>query len=160
MSNLDLIDQALLQTVAEAGAASSRRRKNHNFHAADNSVCHRLLNAMEPDSYIQPHCHLDPDKDETILILRGKIGMVLFSAEGEVTGTALLEAGGDNIGITLPHGQFHSLISLEAGSVFFEAKAGPYMPLSQQEKAAWAPAEGEPGVNAYHKKLEKLFVSQ
>lgn len=158
MNKLEIIDQALLQQVAKAGAASPRRRKNYNFHASDADASHRLLNAMEPDSYIPPHCHLDASKDETILMLRGRIGMVLFSTEGEITGTHVLEACGDKIGINIPHGQFHSLVALEPGSIFFESKAGPYQPLSAQEKASWAPNEGDPEANVYLMKLKELFV--
>lgn len=159
MSKLEFIDKALLQHVAEAGAASPRRRKNYNFHADDGDACHRLLNAMETDSYIPPHCHLDPSKDETILILCGKIGMVLFDPAGKLTRTVVLQAGGATLGINIPHGQIHSLVALEAGSVFFEAKAGPYAPLSAQEKAAWAPAEGTPEADRYLAQLKELFAT-
>jgi len=159
MSKLQFIDQALLQHVAEAAGASPRRRKNYNFHADDGDACHRLLNGMETDSYIPPHCHLDSSKDETILILRGKIGMVLFDAAGKLTRTVVLQAGGATLGINIPHGQIHSLVALEPGSVFFESKAGPYAPLSAQEKAAWAPAEGTPDAVQYLAQLKELFAT-
>ena len=55
----------------------------------------------------------------------------------------------DTLGINIPSGTFHSLLSFEPGSVFFEAKSGPYRPLSPEEKAAWAPAEADPGAAAY-----------
>jgi hypothetical protein len=42
--------------------------------------------------------------------------------------------------------------------VFFEAKAGPYTPISDAERAVWAPREGEPQVAAYLRKLEALFA--
>lgn len=53
-----------------------------------------------------------------------------------------MAAGGPVLGIDIPHGTWHTLVALAAGSVFFEAKAGPYMPLAAAERAAWAPAEG------------------
>ena len=43
-------------------------------------------------------------------------------------------------------------------SVFFEAKAGPYVAVHEAEKAAWAPAEGEPGMAAYLASIEALFA--
>ena len=159
VNNPEIIDQALLQQAAEAGAASPRRRKNYNFHTHDADACQRLLNAVEPDSYIPPHCHFDASKDETILILHGRIGVVLFSPEGGITGTHILEAGGGKIGINIPHGQFHSLVALAPGSVFFESKAGPYQPLSEKEKASWAPSEGSPEAIVYFTKLKELFAS-
>jgi len=159
MSKLEIIDQSLLQRTAAAAAVSPRRRKNYNFHSDDGDACHRLLNAMETDSYIPPHCHLDSSKDETILVLRGKLGMVLFDAAGEVSSSVVLQAGGDALGINIPHGQLHTLVALEAGSVFFEAKAGPFVPLSAQEKAAWAPAEGTPESIRYLTQLKELFAT-
>ncbi|MEN6584901.1 MAG: WbuC family cupin fold metalloprotein [Sulfuricella sp.] len=159
MSKVEFIDQALLQQVVESAAASPRRRKNYNFHADDGEASHRLLNAMEMDSYIPPHCHLDSSKDETILVLRGKLGMVLFDAAGKLTRTEVLQASGATLGINIPHGQFHTLVALEAGSVFFESKAGPYAPLSAQEKAAWAPTEGAPDAVQYLAQLKGLFAT-
>lgn len=156
-SKVELIDQALLQGAADAGAAALRRRKNYNFHLNDNDACHRLLNAMEPDSYIPPHCHLDPAKDEAILALKGRFGLVLFGPGGEITGTAQLEAGGETLGVNIPHGQFHALVALEPGSVFFEAKAGPYLALTTDEKAPWAPVEGTPEASIYLNQLKELF---
>lgn len=85
--------------------------------------------------------------------------MVLFSPSGEIMQTCVLEAGGSNMGINIPHGQFHTLVALEPGSVFFEAKAGPFKPLQIEEKATWAPLEGDPDANAYLVKLKELFLS-
>lgn len=160
MSKLEIIDQALLLQAAEAGAAAQRRRRNYNFHGSDSDACHRLLNAVEPDSYIPPHCHLDASKDETIIVLRGKFGLVLFRSDGKITGTFVLEAGGESLGINIPHGQFHTLVALAPGSVFFESKAGPFVPLSPREKAEWAPAEGSDEAPVYLSRLKELFVTK
>ncbi|WP_412477879.1 WbuC family cupin fold metalloprotein [Azonexus sp. IMCC34839] len=139
---IQLIDQALLAEVSAEAQAAPRRRKNRNFHPRDDYPGHRLLNAIEPDSYVMPHRHLDPDKDETILCLRGKLGILVFSSNGAVHRSSVLAAGGETLGVDIPHGVFHSVVALEAGTVFFEAKAGPYLPLSPEEKAPWAPLEG------------------
>ena len=138
--------------------AAPRRRKNHNFHAAENDPCNRLLNAIEPDSYIQPHCHNDQAKDETIVAVRGRIGMVFFDEHGTVTSTTVLAPVGETIGVNIPHGVYHTLVALEPDSIFFEAKAGPYMALVPEEKAAWAPAEGDTRVASYLAWLKQLFV--
>lgn len=156
MSSFQLVDRALLARASDAAAESPRRRKNYNFHRKDDA-CHRLLNAMEPDSYIPPHCHLDPAKDETILALRGKFGLVLFEADGTILTTAVLQAGGEAMGVDIPHGVFHTLVALEPQSVFFESKGGPYRPLAAEEKADWAPAEGAPDAAEYLDSLKELF---
>jgi cupin fold WbuC family metalloprotein len=138
-----LIDQALLDELSAEAATSPRLRKNRNFHPSDDFVSHRLLNAVEPGSYVMPHRHLAADKDETIVVLRGRFGVLLFDDAGKVVRKLLLEAGGPVQGVDLPHGTWHTLVALETGSVFFEAKAGPYAPLSEAERAPWAPTEIE-----------------
>ncbi len=112
---------------------------------------------MEPDSYVQPHRHAASHKDETLLVVRGAFGLVLFNEDGSVATTALLRAHGPLFGVNIPHGTFHSLVSLESGSVFFESKAGPYDAGSDKEPAPWAPAEDDGGARDYHARLRALF---
>ncbi|HQR04172.1 MAG: WbuC family cupin fold metalloprotein [Proteobacteria bacterium] len=152
-----LIDTGLLDTVSQAAAASPRRRRNHNFHADDSYPAHRLLNALEPGTYIAPHRHLDAGKDETLILLRGRIGLVIFDEQGAVTTTALLEDGGASRGVDIPHGTWHTLVTLASGSVFFEAKAGPYTALAPAERAPWAPVEGDAAAVTYLAALLKRF---
>ncbi len=151
------IDQALLSEVSAEAQAAPRRRKNRNFHPSDDYPGHRLLNAIEPDSYVMPHRHLDPHKDETILCLRGKLGILVFSPNGAVHRSSVLVAGGETFGVDIPHGVFHSVVALESGTVFFEAKAGPYVPLLEKEKAPWAPWEGSGEAAAYLTALRAEF---
>lgn len=157
MDSPQIINRTLLDRILAEAKASPRRRKNHNFHSSETDASHRLLNAMEPDSYIQPHQHLDATKDESIIALAGRLGMVFFDEAGNVTETVMLSPGGDAAGVNIPHGVFHSVVALETGSVFFEAKAGPYQALKPEEKSTWAPAEGEPEAAGYLAQLKKLF---
>lgn len=154
-----LIDGALLAEATAEAQASPRLRKNRNFHPRDNYPAHRLLNALEPDSYVPPHRHLDPDKDETLVLLRGRMGLVTFDGRGNITGTALLAPGSQILGADIPHGTWHSVLALCTGSVFLEAKSGPYLPLTTDELAPWAPAEGQAGAAAYQATLARLFAA-
>lgn len=152
-----IIDNALLDQVSAEAAAAPRRRKNHNFHASNDAPCHRLLNAIEPDSYVPPHRHAAADKDETILAVRGKLGMVFFDKDGKVTSQTVIEPGGPAVAVDIPHGVYHAVVALAAGSVFFEAKAGPYQPLTAEERATWAPEENAAEAAAYLERLKHLF---
>jgi len=151
------VNTALLDQLTEKAKASPRLRMNHNFHPSSESVCHRLLNALEPGSYIRPHRHLDSEKDETFVLVRGRLGVICFDQQGAVTETALLTAGTDQAILTIPHGIFHTAVSLAPGSIFFEAKAGPYLPFSEAEKAPWAPDDQTPEAAAYLQQLCALF---
>ncbi|MDA8382608.1 MAG: WbuC family cupin fold metalloprotein [Betaproteobacteria bacterium] len=157
MRHPELIDQSLLDRVIAAAEQAVRRRKNYNFHKTDEAACHRLLNALEMDSYIRPHRHCAPSKDETMVALRGRLGIVFFDDEGNVVSSAVLEPLGTHLGVNIPCGAWHTMVALAPGSVFFEAKAGPYVPLADGEKAPWAPAEGNGEAGAYLRNLRALF---
>ncbi|MGL4318386.1 MAG: WbuC family cupin fold metalloprotein [Pseudomonas sp.] len=141
-------DQSLFASLAQQAAASPRQRTHHNFHAME-EPCHRLAVGLQPDTYIAPHRHLAADKAETLLVLQGRLGLLLFGEDGELQQTRLLEAGGECVGVDLAPGQFHALVVLAADSILFECKAGPYRPLAEGEQATWAPREGEAGVVDY-----------
>jgi cupin fold WbuC family metalloprotein len=152
---ITLIDTALLEEVCAEAADNPRRRRNRNFHPTDDHPAHRLLNAMQPDSYIPPHRHLDPDKDETFVVLRGLLGLLVFDDAGGVVQAVEVGAGATAIGVDIPHGTWHAAVALEADTVFLEAKAGPYLPLTAAERAPWAPAENSPQAAAYLASLRR-----
>ena len=153
-----LITRTLLGALSLEAAQSPRRRKNRNFHTSDAARAQRLLNAMEPDSYVRPHCHLDQEKTETIIALQGSFGLVTFNCDGGIASCDVIACGGPALGINIPCGTFHKLVALASGSVFFEAKAGPYVPLHETETAAWAPVDGAPGAPAYLTRMRAWFV--
>lgn len=156
---MNYLDQALLDRLSAEAKDSPRKRKNHNLHPTDDFCCHRLLNAVEPDTYIRPHYHADPNKDESMVMVRGRMGLVAFDDDGRVLETRVIAAGGETFAVDIPHGRYHTAISLEPGSVFFEAKAGPFRPLTSEELAPWAPEEGSPEVVEYLARLKTLFTT-
>ena len=154
---ITLIDDTLLDAVCAEAAASPRRRKNRNFHPRDDHPGHRLLNALMADSYIPPHRHLDPNKDETFVVLRGLVGVVIFDDAGNMVQTVKVGAGEAAIGIDVSHGTWHTALALADNTVFLEAKAGPYLPFTEAERAHWAPAENSPDAVSYLDGLKSRF---
>ena len=150
------IDQALLDRVLREAAESPRLRKNFNFHDSAAHPCQRLVNAVLPGAYIQPHRHLDPHKEEMLVILRGRLGLVFFDDAGTVSGTRTLATGSEHLAVNIPAGRFHTAVAL-APSVVFEVKAGPYAPHLQSELAPFAPPEGAPDAARYFAWLRGLF---
>ena len=153
MREMTWLGRDILNALVAQAQVAPRRRRNLNFHARDDAPCHRLLNAVEPDSYIVPHRHLEPDKDETLIVLAGELGVVTFDDAGSITAAKILKPGGEPFGVTIPAGQFHTPIAMAPGSVIFEAKAGPYRALTELERASWAPPEGHTDAAGY---LERL----
>ncbi|MDD1149329.1 cupin fold metalloprotein, WbuC family [Pseudomonas protegens] len=156
MPGPSFLDQALFSDLAEKALANPRGRQHHNFHAME-EPCHRMAVGLQPSTYVPPHRHLSADKAETLLVLKGRLGVLIFDEAGQVLGKRVLQAGGDCVGVDLPAGVFHGLVVLEPDSLMFECKAGPYRPVSEGELASWAPREGEPGVAQYHAWMRAQF---
>lgn len=147
--NADLINQ-----TAQKAALAERQRTNYNFHQSAADEVQRMLNAIEPGSYVQPHRHLDPPKDEVFLCLTGKGAVLTFDDLGEVQQIYRLDPTQQDFGVEILAGTWHSILSLEPGSVFYEVKHGPYVPLNDKDFASWAPKEGQAEVVEYLSSLE------
>ena len=100
MSQFSTIDSQMMAALSREARSATRRRKNANFHTDNAAVCHRLLNAVEPDSYIPPHRHLSPDKAETIIVLAGRVGVLAFDDKGLVTMRRILAPTSGTVGGT------------------------------------------------------------
>lgn len=140
---MKLIDRPLLAALAETAAQAPRRRQNHNLHPELADPVQRLLNAVQPGSYVRPHRHA-ADRWELFLALQGAFVVLTFDGE-QVASRTELRAGGEVVALEIPGGTLHAVAALTPDSVFFETKPGPYAALSDKDFAAWAPAEGEAG---------------
>jgi cupin fold WbuC family metalloprotein len=149
------ITEEFLDVTSAKAKIVERKRMNFNFHPDHEDPLHRMLNAMEPGTYIQPHKHEDPDKFEIFLALRGRFVVIIFDEHGNITDHAILDGREGKYGVEIPEKVYHMLLSLEPGSVAYEIKEGPYRPFTAKNFASWAPAEGEPGVAKYIEKLLK-----
>lgn len=125
-----IIDGLLLDKVTAQAKASPRLRMNYNFHQCLDEKCHRFLNAVEPGTEVPIHKH--PTKDETIVILRGKVWMTTHWDDGSVIEDVVICAEEGRYGVNIPKGVWHNLEALEMNSVFFECKEGLYS-LADQE---------------------------
>ncbi len=146
------------QTSAKAKTAP-RRRMNHNFHREPSDTLQRMLNAVEPLSYIRPHRHLHTGKDEIFFVLRGRLAVVEFDDEGRVADHTVLDPDLGSWGVEIPPERFHTIISLKPATVAYEVKLGPYEPLTDKDFAPWAPVEGDPEAESFLTKiLESLDI--
>ncbi|WP_297090725.1 WbuC family cupin fold metalloprotein [uncultured Draconibacterium sp.] len=142
------INKAILEQISKEAGESGRLRKNYNYHPDFNDPINRMLNAVEPGSYVQPHKHENPDKREVFLLLEGKLLVVFFTNEGVISDHLILDKK-QHFGVEIPPATWHTIISLESGTVVYEIKDGPYLPADDKNFAAWAPKEGETGCTVY-----------
>jgi len=120
-----IIDKNLLDQVSAQAKVSPRLRMNYNFHQSLEDKCHRFLNAVEPGTVVPIHRH--PTKDESFVILRGKVRVTTHNDDGSVIEDVVLSQESGNYGVDIPKNVWHKLESLESGSVIFECKEGPFV---------------------------------
>lgn len=143
------LDHTLVNNTVKLARTTRRRRINHNFHREMSDGIQRLLNAVEPGSYIRPHKHENPDKREIFLILTGRMLVLEFDETGGIADYIILDSATGSYGAEIAARQYHVIIALEPGSVVYELKDGPYDPTDDKNFAPWAPAEGDPECNTY-----------
>lgn len=125
------ITQAILDKLTAEAKASPRLRMNYDLRNSDADQSQRMLNALEPGTVLPIHRHTKTT--EVVVILRGKAVQYLYDDNGNETGQILLEAGGECPGMSIERGQWHRIECLESGTVIFEAKDGPYEPISPED---------------------------
>lgn len=148
-----------VQRAVVASRNSQRRRIILPFHQGPEESLHRMLNALQPDSYIPPHRHLHPPKAETVLVLQGQLLCLVFDDSGTVRASYLLRPGGDIFGFDCQAGIYHTFLAMAPDTVFFEVKPGPYQAASDKDFPAWAPPEGDPSAPAYLAGLRGLGMA-
>ena len=124
-----VIDTELLDRVSEQAKESPRLRMNYNFHHSLDEKCHRFLNAVELGTEVPIHKH--PTKDETFVILRGKVRVTTHRDDGSIIEDVVLCAEEGRYGVNIPKGVWHTIEALEPNSVIFECKEGPFVPHEQ-----------------------------
>lgn len=123
---MKVIDNTLLNKVSTEAKETPRLRMNYNFHQSLDDKCHRFLNAVEPGTEVPIHKH--PTKDESFVLLRGKVRVTTHNDDGSIKESVVLNPLEGLYGVDIPKGVWHKVESLESGSVFFECKEGPFVP--------------------------------
>lgn len=153
------IDDKNIQPTIDKAQASPRKRMNYNYHPELSDPLQRMLNAIEPGTYVQPHKHENPDKTEVFMVLKGSMAVLEFDDNGNVIDHIVLDFTKGNYATEIPAGTWHTIISLESGSVAYEIKNGPYVQIEDKNFASWAPKERDPEVQEYLNRLLKEIKS-
>jgi cupin fold WbuC family metalloprotein len=130
----------LLDALTGTARASTRLRSHHNLHPTLEAPIQRLAIAMEPETYVRPHRH--PHTWELLIPLRGRFLFTAFDERGAVRSRHLLGGADGLAAFEFEAGTWHTVTSLEPGSIIFEVKEGPYVPVPAEDLAAWAAPEG------------------
>ena len=125
------INKDLLDNLSLRASHSDRLRINMDMRNTSEDNSQRMLNAIEPGTVVPIHRHRN--STESCILLRGSAEEVFYDNNGNVTERVLMEAGSDCVGVNIEKGRWHTIISLQSGTVIFEAKDGAYEPISPED---------------------------
>ena len=123
------ITQAILDQLTEQAKASPRLRMNYDLRNSAEDKSQRMLNALEPGTVLPIHRHRSTS--ETVVCIRGHFEEYFYDENGNLTETVDMVPGGIVLNIEI--GQWHSLKSLESGTVLLEIKDGAYEPIGPED---------------------------
>ena len=156
---IQTITTELLDDLMLRARSSARRRAIHCLHSGDWEHCHRMLNALTPGTYVRPHRHDSDHQSEAFILLRGKLALLIFDAQGNVDFSAsrVLSTADGLFGMDIPPSIWHTLVALEE-AIIYEVKghpAGGFVLERDKNFASWSPEEGSSESTAYLKKMEE-----
>ena len=93
--------------------------------------CHRFLNAVEPGTTVPVHHHVT--KDETFIVLRGKVRVSTYNDDGTICESIILSHEDGRYGVDIPKNTWHTLECIES-AVIFEVKEGPFSRLASSNE--------------------------
>ena len=123
------ITQKQLDDLTRAAKASPRLRMNYDLRNSEEDGSQRMLNAIEPGTVMPVHRHRS--SSETVVCVRGHFEEYLYDDFGTLMETVDMVPGGNVLNV--PAGQWHSLKSLESGTVLLECKDGKWEPLGPED---------------------------
>ena len=125
------IDTELLNNLSEQAKASPRLRMNYDLRTSSADTSQRMLNAIEPESVVPVHRH--KKTSETMVVLRGSVVEEFYDDAGVCTERIEMSSGSDVCLLNIPAGTWHTLRSLESGTVILEMKDGAFEPIADSD---------------------------
>lgn len=125
------IDNALLDNLTEQAKVLPRLRMNYDLRTSADDQSQRMLNAIEPESVVPIHRHRDTS--ETVVVLRGRVIEDFYDDAGVCVESVEMSPCGPVCALNIPAAQWHTLRSLESGSVILEMKDGAFEPLKPED---------------------------
>ena len=124
-----VITQAILDNLTAKAKESPRLRMNLDLRDSAEDTSQRMLNAIEPGSPLPIHRH--QKTSETVVCIRGRLVEEFYDdLERICTERIELSPNGPVVALNIPAGQWHTVQSLESGTVILEMKNGKYEPIS------------------------------
>ena len=156
-NGVQVVDQHVLDVLTERARASPRLRQHQNLHGSYQDPCQRLLNAVEPGSYLQPKRDVSVPRGKLLVALRGCFALLQFDNNGSISGVTEFAAGGAaGVAVEVVPTCWNTVVSMKTGSVLLEVRPGPFDPNHLGDFAPWAPEPGDAGAAEYLRRLQAI----
>jgi cupin fold WbuC family metalloprotein len=149
------LEPDMMKQGLQASKESPRLRMILPIHRKQEAEVQRLINFLQPGTYIRPHKHPLPHATESIVLLSGSIRFFTFNDHGSILTDHLLKHSEAPQIIDIEPGTWHSFLVVEPDTILFECKKGPYNAKTDKEFAGWAPEEGSESVHRWMKSLSQ-----
>lgn len=150
-----LSDQVIEDGV-KASRESERLRIILPIHREQDASVQRMINFLQPGTYIRPHKHPLEHATESLVLIRGSIRFYTFDEDGNVISDNKIQSKPLPGVIDIEPKVWHSFIVLEKDTVLFECKKGPYDAEMDKIFANWAPEEGNGEVEEWMQYLYEI----
>lgn len=136
-----LSDQ-MIEDGMKASRESERRRIILPIHREQDARVQRMINFLQPGTYIRPHQHPLEHATESLVLIRGSIRFYTFDEDGNVLTVNEIQSKPFPGVIDIEPQVWHSFLVLEKDTILFECKKGPYNAKSDKLFEEWSPEEG------------------
>ena len=103
---------------------------NYDLRNSAEDTLQRMLNAIEPESVVPVHRHRKTS--ETVVVLRGRVVEEYYDEQGVCYESVEVAPQGSVCALNIPAGVWHTLRSLESGTVILEVKDGAFEPIGPE----------------------------
>ena len=125
------IDKELLDNLTAQAKVSPRLRMNYDLRNSAEDTSQKMLNAIEPESVVPVHRHRKTS--ETVVVLRGRVVEEYYDEQGVCYESVEVAPEGPVCALNIPAGVWHTLRSLESGTVILEVKDGAFEPIGPED---------------------------
>lgn len=145
-----------IENGLDASRNSPRKRMILPIHRRQEAEVQRLINFLQPGTYIRPHRHPLAHTTESIVVLKGSIRFFTLDDAGKVLTDNLLKSKPISSVVDIEPNTWHTFIVLEEDTILFECKKGPYNAETDKEFANWSVEESDP--NAFEQLKKHLYL--
>lgn len=148
------LSEQMIEEGLKASRQSERLRIILPIHRKQDAKVQRMINFLQPGTYIRPHKHPLAHATESLVLLQGSIRFYTFDDKGNVLTVREVASNPIPGVLDIEPDIWHAFIVLEKDTVLFECKKGPYSQGTDKTFAPWSPKEGSEKAAVWMKSLK------